>query len=147
MLRRWYDIERDMAVMDEMRRRLEGLFGGDFGGRPATRLSGNWPRANLYDAGSSLVAVLEVPGLGQDDIEIEAHMDALTISGTRKTETPEGYRVHRNERRPGRFSRSFGLPCKVDLEKTTAALKDGLLTVTLEKAIEAQPKKIAVSVD
>lgn len=145
MLRRWYDIERDMAVMDEMRRRLEGLF-GDADSRPTTRLTGSWPRANLYDAGSSLVAILEMPGLHQDDIEIEAHQDALTISGMRKVETPEGYKVHRSERKPGRFSRSFGLPCKVDLEKTKANLKNGVLTVTLEKAIEAQPKKITISV-
>jgi len=144
MLRRWYDIDRDMAVMDEMRRRFEGLF-GDFNPRSATRLSGSWPRANLYDTGSALVAVLEVPGLDQDALEIEAHQDALTIGGTRKTETPEGYKVHRSERRPGRFSRTFGLPCKVDLEKTTARLKDGVLTVTLEKAAEAQPKKITVT--
>jgi len=144
MLRRWYDIDRDMAVVDEMRRRLEGLF-GDFDTRSTTRLSGSWPRANLYDSGAALVAVLEVPGLIEDDLEIEGHQDALTISGVRKTETPEGYKVHRNERRPGRFSRTFGLPCKVDLEKTTASLKNGVLTVTLEKAAEAQPKKITVS--
>lgn len=144
MLRRWYDIDRDLVVMEEMRRRLENLF-GEADPRPATRLSGSWPRANLYDGGNTLVAFLEVPGLTEEDIEIEAHADALTVSGTRKIESPEGYRVHRHERRPGRFSRSFGLPCKVDLEKTKATLKDGLLTVTMEKAAEAQPKKISVS--
>ena len=144
MLRRWYDIERDMAVMDEMRRRLENLF-GETERRSTTRLSGSWPHANLYDAGTALVALLEVPGLNEDDIEIEAHADALTVTGARKTQSPEGYRVHRSERRPGRFSRSFGLPCKVDLEKTKASLKNGLLTITLEKAVEAQPKRIAVS--
>lgn len=146
MLRRWYDIDRDTAVMDEMRRRLEGLF-GDADARATTCLSGSWPRANLYDAGTSLVAILEVPGLHEDDLEIEAHQEALTISGHRKVETPEGFKVHRNERRPGRFSRSFGLPCKVDLEKTKANLKDGVLTITLEKGVEAQPRKIAVSTD
>ena len=146
MLRRWYDIERDMAVMDEMRRRLEGFF-GDSTGRVSTGLSGSWPKANLYDGGTTLVAVLEVPGTNQDTIEIEAHQDALTISGHRELDIPEGYRVHRNERRPGKFSRSFGLPCKVDLEKTKANLKNGILTVTLEKAVEEQPKKITVNVD
>jgi len=144
MFRRWYDVERDFEVMDEMRRRLESLF-GDFDVRPFTQLSGTWPRASLHDTGTALVAMLEVPGLGQGEIEIEAHADALTISGQRKAETPEGYRVHRNERRQGRFSRSFGLPCKIDTEKTKATLKNGLLTVTLEKAKEAQPKKITVS--
>jgi len=143
MLRRWYDIDRDLVVMDEMRRRLENLF-GDLDQRPTTRMSGSWPRANLYDGGTTLLAVLEVPGLNHDDIEIEAHLEALTITGTRRPQTPEGYRVHRNERLSGRFSRSFGLPCKVDLEKTKASLKNGVLTVTLEKAAESQPKKITV---
>lgn len=146
MLRRWYDIDRDLAMMDEMRRRLDNLF-TEAGPRPATRLSGNWPRANLYDAGSSLVAVLEVPGLHEDDIEIEAHTDAISVTGVRKTGVPEGYKTHRNERLQTRFSRSFGLPCKVDLEKVKANLTNGLLTVTLEKAAEAQPKKITVTAD
>jgi len=143
MLRRWYDIDRDLAVMDEMRRRLGNLF-GELDQQPATQLSGSWPRANLFDAGNALVAVLEVPGLTEDDLEIEGHQDALTVSGRRALPTPEGYRVHRSERIPGRFSRAFGLPCKVDLEKTKARLKDGILTVTLEKASEAQPRKITV---
>ena len=145
MLRRWYDIEKDMAAMNEMRRRLESFF-GDVESRSSTRLSGSWPRANLFDTGSALIAILEVPGVNGDDIEIEAHQDAITITGVRKTEKPEGYRVHRNDRRPGKFTRSFGLPCKVDLELTKASLSNGLLTVTLEKAAEEQPKKISVSV-
>ena len=144
MFRRWYDVERDIAVMDEMRRRLESLF-GDVEFNPLTQLSGTWPRASLFDAGSSLVAALEVPGMAQADIEIEAHQDALTISGQRSIQAPEGYRVHRNERHQGKFSRSFGLPCRIDTEKTKATLKEGLLTVRLEKAVEAQPKKITVS--
>lgn len=144
MFRRWYDIERDLVVMDELRRRMEGLF-NDFAPSRSTRLTGSWPRANLFDSGNALIASIEVPGLSQEDLDIEAHQDVLTISGERKTQTPEGYRVHRNERRPGRFSRSFGLPCKVDLEKTKAELNNGLLTITLEKAEEAQPKKISVS--
>ena len=143
MLRRWYDIERDVAVMDEMRRRLESFF-GDYSGRTSTRLSGTWPRANLYDVGTTLVAILEVPGFNQDNLDIEAHQEALTISGSREISVPEGYRTHRNERRPGKFSRSFGLPCKVDLEKTKAKLEHGILTITLEKAVEAQPKRITV---
>lgn len=145
MLRRWYDIDRELAFVDEMRRRMDRLVGDLDGGTPSLR--GNWPRANLFDAGGELVAILEVPGLGEDDIRIEAHQDALTVTGERKVTLPEGVTVHRSERSPGRFSRSFGLPCAVDLEKTTARLKDGLLTVTMAKHPESQPKKIAVSAD
>ncbi len=145
MLRHWYDIDRDLAVMDELRGRMERIF-GDIE-KPLTRLTGSWPRANLYDAGNMLVAVLEVPGLSEDEIEIDAHSDALTVSGERKVQPPEGYRAHRQERREGRFSRSFGLPCRIDLEKTKATLKEGMLTITMEKHIAAQPKKIQVQVD
>ena len=146
MLRHWYDIDSDLAVMNEMRRRLEGLF-NEYGPRQATTMSSTWPRSNLFDAGNSIIAMLEVPGLKEEDIEIEAHQDVLTISGERKILAPEGYRAHRNERRGQRFSRSFGLPCKVDLEKTKATLKDGILKIQMEKAPESQPKKITVSVD
>ena len=143
MLRRWYDIDRDFAFVDDMRRQMERLFGELDAGTPSLR--GNWPRTNLYDSGDELVALLEVPGLGEDDIRIEAHQDALTVTGERKLRHPEGVTVHRSERSPGKFSRSFGLPCAVDLEKTTARLRDGLLTVTMAKHPEAQPKKIAVT--
>ncbi len=146
MLRRWYDIDRDTAMMDEMRRRLESLF-GEAGTRPTTHPSGSWPRANLYDAGTNLVAILEVPGLNQDDIEVEVHQDALAVSGTRRTLAPEGYKTHRSERLQTKFSRTFGLPCKVDLEKVKATLTDGFLTITLEKSAEAQAKKISITAD
>ncbi len=143
MFRRWYDIDRDVAFVDDVRRRMERLLEEFDGGAPSLR--GSWPRANLYDTGSEVVAVLEVPGLAEDAIRIEAHQDALTVSGERKVTTPDGVTVHRAERSPGKFSRSFGLPARVDLEKTTARLHNGLLTITLPKHPEAQPKKIAVA--
>jgi len=145
MFRRWYDVDDDFLHMNEVRRRMERLLQEIDGGSPS--LQGSWPRANLYDAGSDLVAVLEVPGLIEDDLRIEAHQDALTITGERKAKVPEGVTVHRAERAPGKFSRSFGLPTRVDLERTTARLRNGLLTVTMPKHPEAQPKKIAVAAE
>ena len=57
---------------------------------------------------------------------------------------PSGYTAHRRERAPVQFARSFALPCKVDIEKTAAVIKDGVLTVTMAKAPEAQPRQIQV---
>jgi HSP20 family protein len=108
-------------------------------------LDGNWPRTNLYDAGEHIVATMEVPGLNEEELKIEAHSDALTITGERKIQHPEGVTMHRAERSPGKFSRSFGLPCQVDLEKTTATLKNGVLTVNMRKHPEVQPKRITVA--
>jgi HSP20 family protein len=68
----------------------------------------------------------------------------LTVTGERRADAPEGYSVHRQERLPARFSRGFQLPVKVDGAGITAALKDGVLTVTMPKAAESQPRQITV---
>jgi HSP20 family protein len=103
-----------------------------------------WPRTNLCDAGGEILLVAEVPGLGQKDVLISATQDVLTLSGERKADAPEGYSVHRKERAGVKFSRSFALPCRIDVEKTSATVKNGIVTVTMAKAPEAQPRKIAV---
>ena len=148
MLTRWYDIDRELAAFDEMSRRMERLFGDGWSRDPryfGRARTGSWPRVNLFDTGTALTAIVEVPGLNQDTIKVEVHNDVLTLAGERTVEPPEGYRAHRVERGTRAFSRSFGLPTAVDAEKTKATLADGLLTVTMEKRAEAQPRRITVS--
>jgi HSP20 family protein len=149
MLTRWYDINREMAALEELQQRMRRAFDDQWLGRPLQSgvLGGaaSWPRANLYDTGASLTALVLVPGLSGDDLDIQVNGDILTISGERKAAVPEGYRVHRSERGARKFTRSFGLPCAVDPEKTNAKLVDGVLTVTMEKHPESRPKQIAVS--
>ena len=81
----------------------------------------------------------------EKELQISLNQDVLTLSGERKPDAVEGYTVHRKERPSVRFSRSFSLPCKVDPEKTSAVLKNGVLTLALNKAAEAQPRQIAVT--
>ena len=146
MLTRWNDLDRTFAAMDEFRRRMDRLwdeFDTGFARTPA--LGGAaWPRTNLYDTGAALVLKAEVPGLGEKDFDLTLNQDVLTLRGERKPDAPEGYAVHRQERTPLRFARSFQLPSKVDPEKATATLRNGILTVSLPKAPEAQPRSIAV---
>ena len=159
MLTRFSDIDRTFAAMDQLRRRMDRLWDEYEPARhrdalrsnlaeETERLSarGRWPRLSFADAGASLVLKAEVPGLTEKDVQLSIHQDALTLSGERKADAPEGYFVHRQERAPLKFARSFTLPCKVDPEKSTATLKNGVLTVTLTKAPEAQPRQIAVKV-
>jgi HSP20 family protein len=77
-------------------------------------------------------------------VEITLTQDVLRLSGQRKVDAPEGYSVHRQERAPFRFSRSYALPAKVDPERVGAALRDGVLVITLEKAVEVKPRRIQV---
>ncbi len=104
----------------------------------------DWPRVNVYDAGQSLVLSADVPGVAEKDFNITLTPDGLTLSGERKTTVPEGYSAQRQERPAARFTRSWTLPYKVDADRTTATLKDGVLTITLAKAADAQPRQITV---
>lgn len=149
MLTRFDDFDHPFATMDQLRRSMDRLFDeiepGRARARDAERMwSGRFPRLAFADTGAALVLEADLPGLGEKDVQISIHQDVLTLSGERQKDAPQGWFVHRQERRPVKFSRSFALPCKVDPEKSTATLKNGVLTITLNKAIEAQPRQIAV---
>ena len=155
MLNRFVDFDRTFAVMDELRRRLdrtveeyEAPARADLRAEfdRATKYSyGQGPRIHLFDTGKAFVVKADLPGMTEKDVQISLNHDVLTLAGERKQDAPEGYTVHRKERASNRFSRTFTLPSKVDPEKTTAVLKNGVLTLTLSKAAEAQPRQIAVS--
>ena len=147
MLTRWNDFDRSFSFLDEFQRRMNHLFNEFEGGRwPVSSdwRTTTWPQTNLYDNGNQLVLFSEVPGLSEKDIQITGNQDMITISGERKLDVPEGYSVHRQERGSIKFSRSFTFPCKVEMEKTSATVKNGILTITMTKAIEAQPRQITV---
>jgi len=83
--------------------------------------------------------------LSEKDIDISVTANALTVKAERKVESPEGYAAHRRERQSFSFTQSYELPTRVDPEKVQASLKQGVLTLTLPKAAEAQPKRVTVS--
>lgn len=147
MWTRFGDFDSTFSLMDELRRRMDRVW-DDYGYEAAlpraVASSASWPRVNVFDEGSKLVLHADVPGMSEKDLQITLHGETLSLSGERKTTSPEGYSVHRQERGGVRFARSFTLPCKVNAELTTATVKDGVLTLTLAKAAEAQPRQIAV---
>jgi HSP20 family protein len=138
--RDWSDIDRTFSMLDELRWRMNQLFNESGEGRAAAV----FPRLNLFDTGSALLLKADVPGLSEKDVELTINQDVLTLSGERKADAPEGYSVHRQERTPIKFSRSFTLPCRINPENASASIKNGVLTVTLAKAAEAQPRQISV---
>jgi HSP20 family protein len=152
MLTRYTPFDRTVALMDDWRRRMDRAFAdfqvpfapvGTFED-PWSLSEATWPRVNMYDKGNSLLLTAEVPGLQANDIQIQLENDVLTLSGERKSTAPQGYTAHRRERGGVSFTRAFNLPVKVDAEKTTATLKDGILTLELTKAPEAQRRQITV---
>jgi len=150
MLSRFSDLENTFVLMDELRRRMDRVWDEvdpSWQGAPASSraLSASaFPRINLYDGGSNVVLKADVPGLSEKDVQVTLNEGGVSISGERKVVAPEGYSAHRQERSNVKFSRSLTLPCKVNPDQATASVKNGVLTVTLAKAPEAQPRQITV---
>jgi HSP20 family protein len=128
---------------DELRRELDrATVDSD---RTGFGLSGEvWPALTVRDQGSTWELRAELPGLSEKDVELTANADSVTLKAERKLETPARHTVHRRERAAFRVARTFSLPTKIDPGKVEAALKNGVLTVTLAKAPEAQPHQVTV---
>jgi HSP20 family protein len=144
MWTRFGDFDRTFSLMDELRRRMDRVWDEVDTGWAPSSATASWPRVNVFDDGATVVLQADVPGLAEKDLQITLNADTLSIAGERKVVAPEGYSTHRQERGGVKFSRSLTLPWKVDSEKTSASLKDGVLTLSLTKAAEAQPRQIAV---
>jgi len=150
MFSRFGDAGRDFALLDEFRRRMDRVWEdmdpswSTPSSNARSHASSAWPRVNLYDGGSNLVLKADVPGLSEKEVHVTLNESGVSIAGERKVAPPEGYSAHRQERTSFSFSRTINLPCKVNPDQTQATVKNGVLTVTLAKAPEAQPRQIAV---
>ena len=145
---RWSDLDELMGAMEIFRNRMNSVFGTSdrpsFPGQIWTA-SETYPRTNLTDTGDNLEVIAELPGIAKEDLNVKIQGNYLEISGTRKSDVPDGYSVHRTERGAASFSRSFTLPYEVDAAKVEATLKDGLLRMKLPKSEAAKPRQIAIN--
>ena len=140
----WPSLNRWANLRDDLDTLLELPF---LTGAPQTQLFTGWtPALDLYQNNDNVIAVVELPGMRKEDIEISLHDGTLTIAGERKGESSNGEKSERSERFIGKFRRSISLPTRVDSAKVNATYKDGILTVTLPKAEDAKPKQIQVNV-
>lgn len=103
------------------------------------------PLVAIHETDKEVVLEAEMVGLEKDDIKLELKGDELTISGTRKEDiVTKGCTPILRERWPFEYSRTFVLGSEVDREKINAKYDNGLLTLTIPKSEEAQPKKIEI---
>ncbi len=100
---------------------------------------------DLWETGDAYHLRADVPGIKPDDLEINVTNDTVTISGEVKGSTDvtdEGWL--RQERRSGKFARSFTLPVQIESSKVDATFENGVLHLALPKAESVRPKTIKV---
>jgi HSP20 family protein len=132
--------------VDSLHSDLSRVFDAFFGGRPGNGASRRWvPATDLVEEGDHLVLRADLPGLTEDDVEIEVNDRVLTISGERKAEEKkEGEGYYRVERAFGSFSRSLTLPEGVDADQVTAEFDNGVLEVRIPKPEERKAHRVQI---
>jgi HSP20 family protein len=141
---RW-DPFRDVLTMQN---RLNSLFQDYNRGEGESVSTASFvPPVDIYEDDHSIVLKLEVPGMKQEDLDIQLENNNLTVRGERKFESEEKEEnFHRIERRYGSFFRSFTIPTTVNPDSVKADYDAGVLRIQLEKRPEAKPKQIKVEV-
>ena len=72
------------------------------------------PPINLFQQGDDFVAIIELPGVSKEDLDIQAKENTIRIAGRKSIKYGEGASVHRRERVSGEFDRSLTVPVEID---------------------------------
>ena len=106
------------------------------------------PVVDILEANGHVEIRAEMPGLSEQDVQVSVTDDVLTLKGEKTQESEQNdQKYHRVERSYGRFQRSFTLPANLNPEAIKAKFTNGVLTVSIPKAEEVQPKEIQISVE
>ena len=101
------------------------------------------PKFDVKETQDSYIFSADLPGIQEKDLEISLTGNQLVISGKREfQEDKEAHHYHLYERSYGQFTRSFSLPEGANPDQVTANLKDGVLTLSVGKKPEVQPRRI-----
>jgi HSP20 family protein len=102
------------------------------------------PNADIHESQDALTVILEMPGVAKDNINVRVEDGLLNVEGRLDLSKYQGLRPLYTEYNIGHYARSFQLSSKIDQSKIGAALKDGVLSLTLPKVEDAKPRKIDV---
>ncbi len=102
---------------------------------------------DVYEDDNGYSVTASMPGIDPEELDVSFSENTLTIQGeTQAQEVDESAKWHVRERQFGRYMRSITLPAAVNTDSIDAAYEDGVLTLTLPKAEEVKPRRIAVQV-
>ena len=142
---RWNPVREIAAMQDVMDRIFEENRRGNRNGNTVNTRS---LALDVRENENTYTVLTVLPGINPDTIDVRLHENVLTISAEiASPDVEENTRVLLSERMYGKFSRSINLPNEVDGDNVEAAYDNGVLTLTLPKVEEAQPRQIPVRVN
>jgi HSP20 family molecular chaperone IbpA len=102
------------------------------------------PAVDIYENEGGITLYADLPGVAREDLHLKVDRDTLTIEGDTHFDLQEGIEALYADVRLKRYRRSFSLSQELDIDGINAGLKDGVLTVSIPKRAEVQPRRIEV---
>lgn len=126
---------------------LNDIFAQDFPVFAERAQTQTFPQVNMGVTDKSVEVYLFAPGVDAANLDVSLEKNLLSISGERKAEETGDDKdvMSRRERLFGRFKRTITLPDDVDIDKTDATYRNGVLHISIAKREESQPRQIKVS--
>ena len=143
---RWEPIAELNTIQSEMNRLFNNFFDAPTG-RGNGGTARRWlPAMDLLETADHYLLRADLPGLGDEDVNVQLEDNVLTISGERKTQHEqheEGY--YRIERAFGSFARSLTLPDGIDPEGVQAHFDRGVLEIMIPKPEQKKPRQVQIT--
>lgn len=136
--RPWIDNENMNRSMKRMFGEMPDYFGSG---------SRSFPRVDIIEAEKELKIDVELPGLKREDVKLVIENGLLNISGKKEeTENNNEMNILRSEIYHGSFNRSFRLSDDYDSENIKAEFENGILSITVCKKKEEEPKERVIKI-
>jgi HSP20 family protein len=127
-----------------LQRALQGRIASDWF-QNQTASQGGFPPINVFQQGDEILAIVELPGVDKNDLQIQAKENSIRIAGKKAADYPEAGSAHRRERVFGQFDRTLTLPVRLEPDRIKAEYRDGILALFLPQAEQDKPKTISVA--
>jgi HSP20 family protein len=105
---------------------------------------GPFPPINVFQQGNDLLAIVELPGVDKNSLQLEAKENTIRIAGKKAVAYPDGVSVHRRERIAGEFDRTISLPVDLKADGIKAEFRDGILALFLPRSERDKPRTITI---
>ena len=103
------------------------------------------PATDIFETDEALTLMLEMPGVGKNNVDVQIENDVLRVEGKIDYSAYQDIEPVYTEYNVGHYARAFTLSNKIDRYAITARVENGVLSLTLQKAREALPRRIAVN--
>ena len=103
------------------------------------------PAVDIFESENEITLLADMPGVPSDRVTIDLHEGQLVLTGEVRPQGSEKEKYILKEYEVGRFHRHFALSDRIDQDRISASMKDGVLRLVLPKAEKAKPRKIEVT--